>query len=83
MFLQLREEFGADLLLFPMTLIVNGEPRSLPDGASVADLVRQIGLEHSACAVEVNKRLVPKADHPNRPLGDGDSIEVVTLVGGG
>ena len=66
-----------------MTLLVNGEPRSIPDGASVADLIQQLGLEESACAVEVNKRLVPKAEHPQHALGDGDSIEVVTLVGGG
>ena len=72
-----------DLLLFAMTLIVNGEPRSLPEGASVADLVRELGLEKSACAVEVNKRLVPKASHSDRSLGEGDLIEVVTLVGGG
>lgn len=70
-------------LQFRMTLTVNGEPRSLPDGASVADLVRELGLEKAACAVEVNKRLVPKAEHPARALGEGDRIEVVTLVGGG
>ena len=74
--------------LFPflhcdMNLVVNGETRSLPNGASVADLVRELGLEKAACAVEVNKHLVPKAEHPKRPLGDGDSVEVVTLVGGG
>ncbi len=66
-----------------MILIVNGETCNLPDGASVADLVRHLGLEKTACAVEVNKRLVPKADHGARPLGNGDTIEVVTLVGGG
>ena len=66
-----------------MTLIVNGEPRTLPPEASVADLVRELGLEKSACAVEVNRRLIPKADHGKRSLSEGDSIEVVTLVGGG
>jgi thiamine biosynthesis protein ThiS len=66
-----------------MTLVVNGEPRTLPDGSSVADLVRNLGLEKEACAVEVNKRLVPKARHAGEPLNDGDAIEVVTLVGGG
>lgn len=66
-----------------MTLIVNGEPRTLPPEASVADLVRELGLEKSACAVEVNRHLIPKADHSKRSLSEGDSIEVVTLVGGG
>lgn len=66
-----------------MTLMVNGEPRTLPPNASVADLVRELHLEKSACAVEVNKRLIPKAGHGECCLCEGDSIEVVTLVGGG
>lgn len=66
-----------------MNVVVNGEPRSVASGASVADLVRELGLEKAACAVEVNKRLIPKATHPREGLRDGDRIEVVTLVGGG
>jgi thiamine biosynthesis protein ThiS len=66
-----------------MKVVVNGEARALADGASVADLVRELGLEKAACAVEVNRRLVPKATHPQQPLREGDSVEVVTLVGGG
>ncbi|HMN39310.1 MAG TPA: sulfur carrier protein ThiS [Phycisphaerales bacterium] len=66
-----------------MTVVVNGETRPLPDGASVADLVRELGLERAACAVEVNRRLVPKGSHPTQTLQGGDTIEVVTLVGGG
>lgn len=66
-----------------MTLVVNGESRPIPVGASVADLVRDLGLEQTPCAVEVNKRLIPKRDHPGRPLAEGDRVEVVTLVGGG
>ena len=66
-----------------MTIVVNGERKELPDGASVADLVRVLGLEKAACAVEVNRRLVPKARHPEQGLAEGDAVEVVTLVGGG
>ncbi|HVU65430.1 MAG TPA: sulfur carrier protein ThiS [Phycisphaerales bacterium] len=66
-----------------MNVVVNGESKPLADGASVADLVRELGLESVACAVEVNKRLVPRATHPSESLRDGDRVEVVTLVGGG
>lgn len=66
-----------------MTVIVNAQERELPENASVADLVRELGLEKAACAVEVNKRLVPKAKHPEHALKPGDAVEVVTLVGGG
>ena len=66
-----------------MTLVVNGQSKELPSGTSVADLVREMGLEKAACAVEVNKRLVPKAMHAGKALAEGDAVEVVTLVGGG
>lgn len=66
-----------------MHVLVNSEPRSLPENATIADLIRELGLEKAACAVEVNKKLVPKAKHADTRLADQDSIEVVTLVGGG
>lgn len=66
-----------------MTIVVNGESRTLPDHASVAALVRELGLEKAACAVEVNKKLIPKSRHPEQTLAEGDRVEVVTLVGGG
>lgn len=66
-----------------MNVVVNGEEKSLPDGVTVAELIRSMHLDKAACAVEVNKRLVRKPDHPTAALAEGDVIEIVTLVGGG
>jgi sulfur carrier protein len=66
-----------------MKLTVNGEPRDLPDGTTVATLVDTLGLKGRAVAVEVNKEVVPKRRHSEAPLREGDHVEVVTLVGGG
>ena len=66
-----------------MKIIVNGESRTLPVGSTVADLVASLDLGGAPCAVEVNRTVVPKADHPTTTIGEGDTIEVVTLVGGG
>lgn len=66
-----------------MVVTVNGENREIPANLTVAALIRQLGLDKSACAVEVNHRLVPKAKHTEQTLADGDRIELVTLVGGG
>jgi sulfur carrier protein len=66
-----------------MKVIVNGKSIDLPDGASVAALIEHLGLAKAACAVEVNKALVRKAAHEQHLLREGDTIEVVTLVGGG
>jgi sulfur carrier protein len=64
-------------------ILCNGELRSLADGATVAALVAELGLNVQHVAVEVNQDLVPRAKHVSRPLAAGDRVEVVTLVGGG
>lgn len=66
-----------------MKLMVNGESRESADGATVAALLRELGLDRQACAVEVNAELVPRSRHADRALEPGDRVEVVTLVGGG
>lgn len=66
-----------------MKLTVNGEPRELPDGATVADLVADLGLADVRLAVELNRAVVPRAEHAHRALADGDAVEIVTFVGGG
>lgn len=66
-----------------MLVNVNGTPREVPEGATVADLIQILSLGKNAVAAEVNQRLVPKRDHPNTPLREGDKVELVSLVGGG
>jgi len=67
-----------------MKLTLNGESYDLPgDRATVAELVDALGMGKQAVAVEVNKQLVPKREHDQTPLHEGDTVEVVTLVGGG
>lgn len=66
-----------------MRCVINGQTEELPDGLTIADLLRDRKLERGACAVEVNQTLVPKSGHAERALSDGDRIEIVTLVGGG
>jgi len=66
-----------------MTVTVNGQPTTIPDAASVAALIESLGLAGAACAVEVNRDLVPKRRHEQHRLQDGDTVEIVTLVGGG
>ena len=65
-----------------MKLTVNGKMRDF-DGQSVRELVVAVGLGDQPVAVEVNKQVVPKRDHEQTTLHDGDVIELVTLVGGG
>lgn len=65
-----------------MMLTINGEARQF-QGATIGAVLSELGLEHAACAVEVNQELVPARERDHRTLTDGDAVEIVTLVGGG
>ena len=66
-----------------LRLTVNGEPRELPAGSTVADLVARFTAPGRPCAVEVNREIVPRSQHAARALAEGDAVEVVGFVGGG
>ena len=66
-----------------MQVSLNGEPRSLPEGATLEALVRELRLDKSPIAVELNREVVPKGRHGETRLHEGDLLEIVTLVGGG
>ena len=65
-----------------VTITVNGGERTLPEGASVSDLLAEMKLSPRQVAVEVNRRL-RRAREYDQPLAPGDRVEVVTFVGGG
>jgi sulfur carrier protein len=62
---------------------VNGEAVSLPSGATLAELLRRLSLEGRPVAVEHNRRVVPRTEHASVHLNHGDTLEIVTFVGGG
>lgn len=64
-------------------IILNGTPRELPRPLSVAELLERLEISPRGVAVEVNLQLVPRGQHGQRQLADGDQLEIVTLVGGG
>jgi thiazole synthase len=62
---------------------VNGEHRRLMGPASVADMLREIGLDARKVAVERNLSIVPRSLFGETPVEDGDDYEIVHIVGGG
>jgi len=64
-------------------VVINGQPRTLAEGSTVAQLIALLGLSGKPVAVERNREVVPRAQHPTTVLADGDRLEVVTFVGGG
>ena len=66
-----------------MNIRVNGEQRTYDTTCTVERLLDELNLGGQPCAVEVNTAVVPWGEHGERVLSDGDSVEIVTRVGGG
>lgn len=66
-----------------MPVIINDQPRDIEPGTTVAGLLDEMGLDSRLVAVELNLEVVPRARHAQCTLGEGDRLEIVTLVGGG
>ncbi len=64
-------------------IVVNGEPRPVPDGLNLADLLEHLGIDPSRVAVELNRAIVRKTDWPATRIGEGARLEIVWFVGGG
>lgn len=68
---------------FRMQVTINGTPREVPDELTIAALVKHLGLGPGPVAVEINRAIVPRKDHPSHAVKPGDTVEIVHLVGGG
>ena len=66
-----------------MTVTINGEPREVPAGITVAGLLRHMGLGADRVAVERNLEILPRARWDDTPVQPGDRYEIVHFVGGG
>lgn len=66
-----------------MDITLNGDARSVADGHTVADLVRDLELGNKRIAVEVNRRIIRAEQYAETALAAGDQVEIVHFVGGG
>ncbi len=66
-----------------MTVVSNGKPVELPEGATVEDLLGKLGLGGRWVLVERNGEPVARRDLASTVLADGDRLELVRAVAGG
>jgi sulfur carrier protein len=66
-----------------MRIEVNGEAREVSPAITIAQLLAVLGVGDGPVAVERNREIVPRAEHAQTTLCEGDALEVVHFVGGG
>jgi thiazole synthase len=76
-----KAQSGETQLTIPITL--NGEPRSVAPGTTIAALAAELGLNPAKVAVERNLEIVPRSTLADVVIAEGDRLEIVHFVGGG
>lgn len=61
---------------------INGTEQDIA-GKTVSELLEAEGYDLLKVAVELNEMILPKAQYGSTALKDGDTVEVVSFVGGG
>ncbi|MBQ8514800.1 MAG: sulfur carrier protein ThiS [Ruminococcus sp.] len=64
-------------------ITVNGAGVENAQGKTIAEYLAESGYDKKRVAVERNGGIVPKSSYDTTILQDGDSVEVVSFVGGG
>ena len=66
-----------------IAIVINGEPRRVAAGSSIAEMLMRIGFNPKKVAVERNREIVPRSTLGDVQLAEGDVLEIVHFVGGG
>jgi thiamine biosynthesis protein ThiS len=66
-----------------MEIMINGEPKTVPDGQTILGVLEQLGLDPARVAVELDRRIVKRPAWPETALRAGAQLEIVQFVGGG
>lgn len=66
-----------------ISIVVNGEERTIPAGETITGLIRVLGLDPERLAIEVDRRIVKRPEWPSTVLGAEARLEIVQFVGGG
>lgn len=64
-------------------VVVNGEPRPVNEGTTLAALLETLGLPRDRVAVERNREIVHREAWDQVSLQPEDRLEIVQFVGGG
>jgi sulfur carrier protein len=66
-----------------MNIVLNGEQRGVDEALTLRGLIDRLKLNGQRLAVEVNEEVVPRSQHFEYRLHDGDRVEIVHAIGGG
>lgn len=64
-------------------LSINDSPTTVPEGSTIADIVREHGINVQEVAVMVGDTIIPRSAYASTLLTAGDRVEMLSFIGGG
>lgn len=66
-----------------MQVTLNGTFYNIPPDSTILFLLQEVKLEGKRIAVEINEQIIPRTQHAEYKLSEGDRVEIIHAVGGG
>jgi len=66
-----------------MTLEINGETREIAPVSNMRELVDLLGIGETHVAIELNRKIIRRAEWEHTSISNLDRVEIVQFVGGG
>ena len=64
-------------------ITVNGEPREVAEGVTLAQLLDELNIRPGRVVIELNRSIIAREAYGSAVLKEGDTLEIVHFVGGG
>ncbi len=69
--------------MMTINIDVNGTPHTVPKDSSLLAIVEKLGIDAATVVADVCGDIVPRQSFETKIIHEGDSIELVRIVGGG
>ena len=63
-------------------LTINGKTIEI-ESDTIETMLMELGIPRQIVAVAVNSEIVPRSEHSEQILSDGDCVEIIRPIGGG
>lgn len=66
-----------------ITIMANGQSRMVQCGSTIADLLHEVAITPTHVVVQMDGVIIARNEFAHIELREGNTLEIVTLVGGG
>nr|QCI06800.1 Thiamin biosynthesis protein S [Gayliella sp.] len=66
-----------------LKITINGQPFNCYSSMSIEDILLYLNINLHQVIIEYNRQIINSLDFSNILVEEGDSLEIITIVGGG